>query len=155
MSETGIDWPALLALEGQATAGPWGVGVLWGSCELHTWPHPGPPACQYTWRVDAESEWERRQVVAGMTTLIGTDDDGPILSAPDAAFIAASRQAVPALVALVRGLAGALDDAAHRFGEIFEAARGEFIMSAATNGEQAALMALATIPAALRAGVGE
>lgn len=120
MNDT-IDWTALLALEGQATAGPW-------------WDDVGEKV------TSVEAKYQT--VACDVTNA-------------DAAFIAASRQAVPALVALVRGLARALDDAAHRFGEIFEAARGEFIQSAATNGEQAALMALATIPAALRAGVGD
>ncbi len=94
------------ALAQAATPGPWLQGMWSGRCERpdHSVPHPGAPECTYTQYLRTYPQALRYVSVAPNVTLIGGSDEGPWLDAPNAAFIAASREAVPALVAEVRRL---------------------------------------------------
>lgn len=104
-------------LADKATPGPWFAGYWSGQCHkdhgIGRMRHPGPPECVYDYTKNEESDHFIRYVGApNKVQLIGGDDYGPILSGYDAAFIAATREAVPALIAEVRRLQGLLKEQA-------------------------------------------
>ena len=108
------------ALAQAATPGPWLQGMWSGICERpdHSPPHPGPTECIYTQYLRTYREVLGYVSVAPDVTLIGGHDQGAWLAPPDAEFIAASRTALPALVAEIRrlrrqlaGLQAFVDDA--------------------------------------------
>jgi hypothetical protein len=85
-----------------ATPGKWVQGMVSGQCHMK---HAhSPDVCQYDYRINADREYERRQIsIPPNITLIGTDERGPILSERNAAFIAAANpETVLALVRIAR-----------------------------------------------------
>lgn len=119
-----IDWPALLALERDATAGPWGVDATG-----RVYDEDGVPLC--------DTRDDHGEPLGGQTREE---------SQANAEFVAEVRGAFPALVAMVGGLAGALSDLS--LAEVV-CDNGDARLVAA---RQRARTALATIPAALREG---
>lgn len=80
-----------------ATPGPWIQGMVSGQCRAKH--QHSRTACVHEFEITADSKYEREQVsIAPNVTLIGSDDHGTILSEQNAAFIAAARTDVPALL---------------------------------------------------------
>ena len=83
-----------LALCEAATAGPWEQGMVSGQCHL-THSH-SRDFCKYDYVLVAD---KHHVSIRPNVTLIGSDDNGPILSAPNAAFICSSRTLLPLALA--------------------------------------------------------
>lgn len=114
------DIDALLALAEKATPGPWIQGMVNGRCRIKH--EHGRGSCSYDYTISTDDEYERHFVsIAPNVTLIGSDDNGPILSKSNAAFIAAaSPDVVIALCKRVRDLESALAEALEAWASGYE-----------------------------------
>ncbi len=98
-----INIPAARAICDAATGGPWVQGYVSGRCEKpghEQRRHPnqrGADPCEYTCRIVTDTYHEQCcvSIIEPNITLIGWDDNGPVLDAKDAAFIAFARTALP------------------------------------------------------------
>jgi hypothetical protein len=104
-----MNLPDLEKLLESATARPWRQGMVSGRCEKPAHGkngHPGPRGddpCEYTYRIVADDAYARSQIaVEPNITLIGTDDNGPVLQEKNAALIVAAVNALPELIAIAR-----------------------------------------------------
>lgn len=88
---------ALRELHEKATPGPWENCAWTGQC--HKRHQHGGPSCKYD-PVCLTGEYWEQHVSANGHEIIGSDESGPILSREDASFIAAARNALPALLAI-------------------------------------------------------
>lgn len=104
------DQAKLRALAEAATQGPWRQGMVSGRCHkpshskgAHSGPR-GTDPCVYDYKIVCDDELTECYVaVEPNVTLIASDDNGPILSRENAAFIAAANPA--AVLSLLDDLA--------------------------------------------------
>jgi len=94
---------------------PWRQGSPDEHCVKHDRSHPGPPQCKYTFQGWMEDEYFSRHVSSEATkqAVIGSDENGPMLSLANAKLIVTSvnaRPKVEELVGAVNKLKGHLEE---------------------------------------------
>lgn len=131
-----LDLAKLRALAEAATQGPWRQGMVSGRCHkpshskgAHSGPR-GTDPCVYDYKIVCDDELTECYVaVEPNVTLIASDDNGPILSRENAAFIAAANPAaVLSLLdelARIRRLAEEACDLADQYNHPADNQRGE------------------------------